>query len=108
MHLLRYYFLAEKLPPKELQYLRRIVESNKHIAIRVAAVLLLGKYGSIIDWRFLIQKYKVESDHWIKRVIVFSIRKMPKAERNFKYKYWSKDYPSVKLAIKYAESFRGK
>lgn len=108
MWLVRYFYLLPELTVDFRNFLRNIfLDGNKHIASRSIAALILGKLGNLSDLRFLKDSFRDIDSLWIKRAIIFAIKRLPTSERNHIYNYWKKQHWCLSLAVDYAKTVRG-
>jgi hypothetical protein len=104
MWLLRYLYLLPELTADFRTFLRNIfLDGNKHIASRSIAALILGKLGNLSDLRFIKDSFRDIDSLWIKRAIIFAIKRLPTSERNHIYNYWKKQHWCLSLAVDYAK-----
>lgn len=91
MWLLRYFYLTPKFDADLVIYLRKIfLDSNKPVATRSIAALILGKIGQISEFNLLKDNFNKTDSLWIKRSIILGIAKLPSSVRNHVYGYWKK------------------
>jgi hypothetical protein len=58
-----------------------------HDAVKVSAILFLGKHGDHADRESLLRIYDQEPSVWVKRAILFAIQGLRETQRNHFYGY---------------------
>lgn len=102
MCILGYFLGCAEMKEQEISYLWNLIcDHNKHDAIRIRAILLLGKHGQNEDFERLRQLYDKEQDEKIRIAIIVSLRNYSKAERNYFYGLCMGESKFIDQAITY-------
>jgi hypothetical protein len=89
MWLLQLLYRLPDIPTETLAFVRNLVLNGYrgHDAVKVSAILLLGKHGDHADRESLVGIYDQETSGWVKRAILFAIQGLPETQRNHFYRY---------------------
>lgn len=86
MWLLEYFFSCKELQDHEIDYLWNVIENhNRHDAVRIRAILLLGRTGLSNHLERLRDLYDKEKDEYVKVSIIVSLKEYNKGQRNYFY-----------------------
>lgn len=86
MWLLEYFFSCRCLQDDEIDYLWTVIENhNRHDAVRIRAILLLGRTGLSDHLERLRDLYDKERDEYVRVSIIVSLREYDKGPRNYFY-----------------------
>lgn len=107
MWLLRYFYLTPKFDTNLVTYLRKIfLDSNKLVANRSIAALILGKIGTIQELNLLKDNFNKTDSLWIKRSIILGIARLPDSVRNHVYGYWKRKNWCFDITSDYSKRIR--
>ena len=107
MWLLRYFYLTPKFDTNLVTYLRKIfLDSNKLVANRSIAALILGKIGTIQELNLLKDHFNKTDSLWIKRSIILGIARLPDSVRNHVYGYWKRKNWCFDITSDYSKRIR--
>lgn len=102
MWLLEYFFSCKTLLDKEIDFIWHIIENyNKHEAVRIRAILLLGRTGKPDHLERLRNLYDKEKDEYIKISIIVGLRSYDKGHRNYFYGLCKGQSTFIDQAINY-------
>ncbi|MFC2024515.1 hypothetical protein ACFLTJ_02945 [Chloroflexota bacterium] len=77
------------------------MDTEKHWASKIAAMLVIGKLGDNTDKKWLRDVYRKETNHSIKRSIAIAVHGLTKSARNKFYSEIENDSYDVKRCVKY-------
>ncbi len=102
MWLLEYLFSCKDLQDSEIDYLWNVIEDhNKHDAVRIRAILLLGRTGLSDHLERLRDLYDKERDEYVRISIIVSLREYDKGPRNYFYNLCKGHSAFIDQAISY-------
>ncbi|MFA5847571.1 MAG: reverse transcriptase domain-containing protein [Thermodesulfovibrionales bacterium] len=102
MWLLEYLFSCKCLQGDEIDYLWTVIENhNRHNAVRIRAILLLGRTGLSDHLERLRDLYDIERDEYVRVSIIVSLREYDKGPRNYFYNLCKGHSAFIDQAISY-------
>lgn len=85
------------------QYAYSVIETNKHVACKAKAYLILGKNGTYADRRDVRSHYHQEECEIVKRSIIVAMQEMKTSERNNFYNGISSGSRGIGQTINYVQ-----